>query len=47
MELTKEELEVLISLFDWVDSAIGLVPDEIELKEKIERWLENESKFNV
>ena len=47
MELTKEELEVLISLFDWVDSVIGLVPDEIELKEKIDRWLENESKFNV
>ena len=47
MEFTKEELEVLISLFDWVDSVIGLVPDEIELKEKIDRWLENESKFNV
>jgi hypothetical protein len=41
MNLTREDMEVLISLFDWVDNAIGLVPDEIELKEKIERCLEN------
>lgn len=47
MKLTREELEVLLSLFDWEDDHFGLVPDEIEIKEKIERWLEDEDNINV
>ena len=44
MKLTKEEMLRLLCTFDFVDDMGGLTSDELELKEKIERWFENVSK---
>jgi hypothetical protein len=44
MELTREEMITLLATFDFVDDMGGLTSDELELKEKIERWFENVSK---
>lgn len=43
MELTREDIDVIMNTLDDVDSMWGLDPEELELKEKIERWLENVS----
>ena len=42
MELTREEMGTLLSTFEFVDDMGGLTSDELELKEKIERWFEND-----
>lgn len=38
MELTKEEIDVIICMLTDIDNTWGLKPEELELKEKIERW---------
>jgi hypothetical protein len=48
MELTREEIDVIICLLDDMYNMSGLKPEELELKETLERWGdENENKFNV
>lgn len=42
MELTREEIDVIINMLDDIDSMWGLRPEELELAEKIERWFEND-----
>lgn len=42
MELTREEMDVILGTFVFVDDVGGLTSDELELKEKIERWFEND-----
>jgi hypothetical protein len=44
MELTREDIDVIMNMLDDVDRIWGLEPEELELKEKIERWFENVSK---
>ena len=39
MELTNEEVDVIFCLLDDIDNIFGLKPEELELKEKIKRWL--------
>ena len=41
MNLTDKDLNVIINMLTDIDSTWGLEPEEIELKEKIERWSEN------
>ena len=41
MKLTNYELDVILCLMDDVNDLSGLKPEELELKEKIERWFEN------
>ncbi len=43
MKLTKEEMEVLLDTFDFVDDMGGLTSAELDIKEKIVRWLKNVS----
>lgn len=43
MKLTKEEIDVIMCMLDDVESMWGLEPEELELKEKIERWFDNVS----
>lgn len=43
MELTKEEIDVIICMLTDIDNTWGLKPEELELKEKIERWFNNVS----
>lgn len=40
MNLTKDEIDVIICLLDDMDIISGLKPEELELKEKIEKWFE-------
>lgn len=42
MELTREEMETLLSTFEFVDDMGGLTSDELEIKEKIERSMKND-----
>lgn len=42
MELTKEEMYILLNTFDFVDDMGGLTSDELEIKEKIERSIKND-----
>jgi hypothetical protein len=42
MELTKSDLDVIICMLDDIDTMWGMKPEELELKEKIERWLNEE-----
>ena len=44
MNLTNAELNVILCTLDDVENMWGLEPDELELKEKIERWFENEKR---
>ena len=44
MELTRKELDVILGTFVYVNDVSGLTSDELELKEKIEMWLENNNK---
>ena len=39
MELTREEMNTLLDTFGFVDDMGGLTSEELELKEKIEKWL--------
>jgi hypothetical protein len=41
MELTKEEIDVIMCMLNDIELMYGLKPEELELKEKIERWFEN------
>lgn len=38
MELTKSDIDVIICMLDDIDDTWGLKPEELELKEKLERW---------
>ena len=38
MELTKKDIDVIICMLDDIDDMCGLKPEELELKEKLERW---------
>lgn len=44
MELSAYELSTILNTLDDVESMWGLEPEELELKEKIERWFENEER---
>ena len=44
MELIREEMVTLLATFDFVDDMGGLTSDELEIKEKIERWFEDGKK---
>ena len=37
MELTKEEIDVIMCMLDDIETMYGLKPEELELKEKLER----------
>ena len=39
MELTREEIDVIICMLNDVHDWCGLKPEEYELKEKLERWV--------
>lgn len=38
MELTKQDMNVILNMLIDIDSTWSLEPEELELKEKIERW---------
>jgi len=40
MNLTKHELNVILNMLDDIESMWGLNPEELELKEDIEKWFE-------
>lgn len=42
MKLTKSDIDVIICMLEDIYSMWGLKPEELELKEKIERWSEND-----
>lgn len=42
MELTDKDLNVIIDMLIDIDDTWGLEPEELELKEKLERWITNE-----
>ena len=39
MELTKQDIDVIICMLTDIDDTWGLKPEELEFKEKIERWI--------
>jgi hypothetical protein len=39
MELTNKDIDVIICMLDDIDDEWGLNPKELELKEKLERWI--------
>ncbi len=39
MELTKQDIDVIICMLTDIDDTWGLKPEELELKEKLERWI--------
>lgn len=41
MKLTREEMNTLLATFDFVDDIGGLTSEELDIKEKIERWFED------
>ena len=41
MELTRKDIDVIMDMLDDIDRTWGLKPEELELKEKIERWFDN------
>lgn len=41
MELTREEMDVILGTFVYVNDVSGLTSDELKLKEKIEQWFED------
>ena len=49
MELTKKDIDVIICMLDDIDMMCGLKPEELELKEKLEREDDKneENNFNV
>jgi hypothetical protein len=42
MELTKKEIDVIMCMLNDIELMYGLKPEELELKEKLERGDENE-----
>lgn len=42
MELTREEIDVIMCMLNDINVMYGLKPEELELKEKIERWIADE-----
>lgn len=46
MNLTKDEIDVIICLLDDMDTISGLKPEERELYEKLTRGDENNFEFN-
>ena len=42
MRLTSYDLDVILCMMDYINDISGLKPEELELKEKIERWFHNE-----
>ena len=42
MELTKQDIDVIICMLTDIDNTWGLKPEELELKEKLERWIVDE-----
>ena len=43
MELTKQDMNVILNMLIDIDSTWGLEPEELELEEKIERWLDGQN----
>lgn len=41
MKLTNKDIDVIICMLDDIDDEWGLKPEELELKEKLERWITN------
>ena len=39
MELTKQDIDVIICMLDDINDMCGLKPEELELREKLERWM--------
>ena len=39
MKLTKSDIDVIICMLDDIDMMCGLKPEELELREKLERWI--------
>jgi hypothetical protein len=39
MNLTKEEIDVIMCMLNDIELMYGLKPEELELKEKLERWM--------
>ena len=39
MDLTNKDIDVIICMLTDIDNTWGLKPEELELKEKLERWL--------
>ena len=42
MELTKQDIDVIICMLTDIDNTWGLKPEELELKERLERWIVDE-----
>lgn len=42
MELTKQDIDVIMNMLDDIEQKWGLYSEELELKEKLERWLADE-----
>lgn len=42
MNLTNKDIDVIICMLTDIDNTWGLKPEELELKEKLERWIANE-----
>ena len=42
MELTKQDMNVIMNMLNDIDLTWGLTPEELKLKEKIERWIADE-----
>ena len=42
MKLTNKDIDVIICILDDIDDEWGLKPEELELKEKLERWIADE-----
>lgn len=40
MELTNKDIDVIICMLDDIDDEFGLKPEELELKERLERWVD-------
>ena len=42
MKLTIKDIDVIICMLTDIDNTWGLKPEELELKEKLERWIADE-----
>jgi hypothetical protein len=47
MELTDEEIDVIMGMLDTIEYDYGLSSLELELKEKLKKEIENEDNTNV
>ena len=42
MNLTKQDIDIIICMLTDIDNTWGLKPEELKLKEKLERWITDE-----